>query len=383
MSRTKWMVGKLTIVGVVVLTLALVSGWWWARRANSRGPATTSEPRQITGISLYVDEQACAHCHAAHARGHRETGHADTFHHGHDMKIVQALAGQTFEDRERGYTYHYHVDDQQGLSVSVPQRFGEDRFPLNYALGSGQHALTLLSLIPDRLGETIGIEHRVTLYRGSTGWELDLTPGHLGEVPQQEVEHFGKLIRGDKLTSCISCHTTTAEIVGQELHGLRANVGCQSCHGPGREHVIAQEQGLIGGYVGFTKQSAREEIERCGECHRLPNDDGAADPSPDNVGLVRFQSVGLLQSACFQRSGENLRCSDCHDPHAPVVRAASHYEQRCLSCHGTAETTRCPVSPSADCVSCHMPPVTIHRDIAFHDHWIRVRPPVTPETSDR
>jgi hypothetical protein len=178
-------------------------------------------------------------------------------------------------------------------------------------------------------------------------------------------------MRGDTLHLCIGCHTTTAEIQRDQLVDLRPNVGCQRCHGPGREHVLAMQTGSHERSISVTR-SAAEEIALCGQCHRLPSSDPDPRPSPDILQNIRFQPASLMQSKCFQQS-EDLKCSTCHNPHQHASDNLEHYVQRCMSCHTGSQKKSCPVSPRADCIRCHMPAIDIHRGIKFHDHWIRVR----------
>jgi hypothetical protein len=367
-SATVWLLVAAGACAVAVLL--------WRVNLPDRAQAPQPLAWQSSGgreTGLYVDERACAECHPDKAADHAQSGHADTFHLAGDSRFAKVFDGKSFRDPERAYHYQYDLDDERNLWVSIPELFGQERFPLKYALGSGQNAVTLVTLVPSRFGDTVAVEHRVTLYRGQDDWELDLTPGHVRESPHQEIEHFGKLIRGDNLTRCIACHTTSGEVAGEEIAGLRANVGCQSCHGPGREHVTAVNNGGSGGYAGAIEQTALEEVRRCGRCHRFPADDDAP-AAADDIRNVRFQPVGLMQARCFTESSEGLKCSTCHDPHQRVSRDASHYVQKCVSCHSGPENHTCPISPKTDCVKCHMPPVEIHRGIQFHDHWIRIRP---------
>ncbi len=357
----------------MIATIGLIVVFvWWFRGLNARN-LPNPIPAAPVAQSPYVAEQVCAECHADQAKDYQSSGHSNTFHEAAESEIARWLNGQTFDDPERPYAYEYHFDEATGLWVSIPKQFGDDRFRLPYILGSGHNALTFLSLVTDRLGDTTGVEHRVSLYRSDDGWELDLTPGHRSQVPLQEVEHFGKVLRGDKLTSCVNCHTTQGEIVRLQIENLSPHVGCQGCHGPGREHVAAMENGAKDGYAGFTEQSAQAEVELCGRCHRLAHAEEGVEVSPHDIRNVRFQSVGLLQTRCFKESDGRLRCSTCHDPHRTVSRDAVHYVDRCLTCHGAPDSTPCPVSPQANCIECHMPAFDIHRGIKFHDHWIRVR----------
>jgi len=380
------------IIGLLfaLVVICTVGGIWWLRD-RPRREATFVD--QSTGQrSQFMDDAQCAECHPGRADSHHQSGHADTFRASRDSEAARSLDGKRFVDPERQMTYQYHVDDDGVLSVSVPEQLGDERFPLDYLLGSGHNAISFLSLIPDRLGDTVGIEHRITLYRDDTDWELDLTPGHTGAIADQPIELFGKVVRGDTLTSCVGCHTVTAEISGHQLVDVRPNVGCQSCHGPGGEHATAMREGTSSvterGYAELTRQTAEEEIALCGRCHRLPSDTPTANASPDIIRNVRFQPAGLIQSPCYIGS-QDLRCSTCHDPHEPVSRDTSHYVRRCLDCHGDSSAAHCPVSPRDNCIGCHMPAIDVHRGIEFHDHWIRVRrdvpsevPTIEPETRE-
>ena len=96
---------------------------------------------------------------------------------------------------------------------------------------------------------------------------------------------------------------------------------------------------------------------------------------PDNLELVRFQPVGLMQSKCYTKSNGTLSCTSCHDPHAKTSNDRAAYESVCLSCHSARPQAVCGASRSTGCVSCHMPELDSGQKILFHDHWIRVRTP--------
>jgi hypothetical protein len=278
-------------------------------------------------------------------------------------------------------TYHYHFD-AQGLSVTLPEKFGDVPFPLEYALGSGEHALTFLSLIPNRGGETVGIEHRVSYFGSSR--QLGLTPSHRKLPIEQDVEHFGRVYKDGKLTGCVDCHTTTAEIHNQEIVNLRANVGCESCHGPGGRHVTAMERNQPDTAIQFGAHSwtAAEQLQSCGQCHRLPEMISSG-ITRGNARLARFQPVGLMQSACYLKSAGKLSCTTCHDPHKHASRDPTDYVTVCLTCHNPKlpDTAVCRVSPKTDCIQCHMPGLEIHPGIVFHDHWIRIRKDDDPQAA--
>jgi len=281
------------------------------------------------------------------------------------------MSDREFFDEDRGVTIEYDRDET-GLLARIPSQLPDREFPLQYALGSGLHAVTFLTVIPDQFGEPVGVEHRVSIFGDGT---LQRTPGAASLSPAQEVEFLGKLILGDKLESCIGCHTTTSRWEGATVVDLRPNVQCERCHGPGSAHIAAVDAGVEDMGLRFVpgRTTALAEIRMCGECHRLPETLSDSELDRTSKKLPRYQPVGLLQSPCYLESDGALRCSTCHDPHEPsAARSTAEYEAICASCHQDHAVAHCSVS-AENCVSCHMPPVEVHPGIAFHDHWIRVR----------
>lgn len=324
------------------------------------------------GFGLYADESLCAECHPEQAASHTQTGHARTLQPAAQSPLAAALGKMTFQDPQRDAKYRYRFGPPEGLSVTIPERFGNDSFPLMYAFGSGRRRVTFLTLIPNRVGGTAGIEHRVSIREGKDSPVLELTPGHQGP-PLQQVEHFGRVIDLAALGRCLECHATRGEIRGQEIQGLVPNVGCQKCHWPGREHVIAMREAEARGATipPRPKPSALEQIRACSRCHLQSDAEGDLKAMPDHIRSVRVQAAELLQSRCFTQSNDRLACSTCHDPHAPIAGDAAGYVQRCLECHGTPNAVSCPVSPTTDCVRCHMPGIKTEDGRERHDHRIR------------
>ena len=128
-----------------------------------------------------------------------------------------------------------------------------------------------------------------------------------------------------------------------------------------------------------------ESVNRCGECHRRADHLTPDELTPDNQLLIRFASVGLVQSACFlkqstlsadqlpQGTRPRFDCVTCHDPHRPAESDSAFYVARCAACHNTA-ATKCSQQPSdSNCLPCHMPKVEVQPPLRFTDHWIRIR----------
>lgn len=364
--RARWL-----IVPAVLLLVGIAA---WALLRNEEAEETVALPAPPQ-FSDFVGVARCAECHAGIAESFSLTGHAHTIEASADSELARSLAGKVVPDPERNRAFHYHFSEEEGLTVTIPGMFGGDAFPLTWLLGSNQHARTFLTLIPNYDGRTAGLEHRISFF----GEDLALTPSHAEKVPQERVEAFGRLQEPETTDRCVGCHTTHFEIRNHALEKVIPNVQCEACHGPGRQHVANMEAGLSDFAIRSLRApeaaTARQQIERCGHCHRLPSDFLPEDITPDYRQLARFQPVGILESKCFEGSGGKLSCTTCHDPHVSVQFREGPSIGSCLKCHSDAHPGQviCPISPRTDCIRCHMPPVELHPGISFHDHWIRVR----------
>ncbi len=356
--------------------------WLAARKPDAPPSVLVDRTAPVSRQPEVLGSAKCGECHAEQFADYQSSGHAKTLWSTRDFPFRDRFDGLKFTDEERQETYHYVVDDS-GVDVVVPGKFGGDRFPLQFAFGSGQHAITFVSLTPDGSDVPTGIEHRVSWF---TGYDAaGLTPGQLGRTVRHEIECFGRIIHGTTLERCFECHSTSGRIEGDQVVGLIPNVGCESCHGGGAVHAARMQDATAPrsrSVHGFEQRPWRtaEQIQICARCHRGEDTVDASTITRQNPKIVRFQPVGLVQSKCYIKSGRQLTCSSCHDPHQHASRQTpEQYEQKCLQCHSLSPShVRCSVSPETDCVSCHMPRVEVHPSISFHDHWIRVRSDADP-----
>lgn len=323
--------------------------------------------------SAYVGDAVCAQCHAEHATLHKQSGHAQTLFVTDLCKRFADVLSKEFPDPERPGTFRFECRSNE-LTANYTAGAESRSLPIQFAVGSGTHATTFLTLIQGRNSEPAAVEHRLSLFEKGT--RAEITPSQSGLAIEDPIDCFGRVKRGRDVMRCIECHSTTGQVRGVKVDDLRPNVGCESCHGPGRQHLITVEHKRSDLAVKFAPSAAtaEQEIHLCGECHRLPEAKNTL-PDPDDPRLARFQPVGLMQSACFRRSMGELRCSTCHNPHQTVVREPTSYNNKCVECHARIRgmNVGCSVSPNGDCVSCHMPQTEVHPGVSFHDHWIRSR----------
>ena len=229
--------------------------------------------------------------------------------------------------------------------------------------------------------------------------------------------------------NCIGCHAagyeqytdmTTGEVLARTVQDPNGeydldgdgllndlNTGCENCHGPGSEHVVAGEARYI---VSPEYLSPSRDNQLCGRCH---NRQAGADAiggshvlnaagewphpgisraefldefvSPDQMGPLqsnhwpdfkhakshRQQYADWVTSAHYRNEDWLVGCSDCHDMHGGTGHdRALIYDPRepetplCMNCHGddivsTAEHTAAMVgvahgAATASCIDCHM-----------------------------
>ncbi len=370
------------IVGLAVVFLGVAL---WRQQLSSDSlndqSALTAEFMSPAAGPTLVGHDVCGQCHQDNFRLHRQSGHALTFTKTQDSAIADRFAGKVLDAGVPLGLLTYEVGES-GLRVKRNDDPAAASFPLDYALGSGHNAVTFLSLAPDPdqgvadQATTVGIEHRVSWFASDANFGL--TPGQFGETSEFQRDHFGSVVRGQALSQCIDCHTTSGTIQDHQIVDLVASVNCEKCHGPGSEHVrqARQSEKPPPFSVGKSGWNAESELQLCGSCHRMPIDISPKQLREYPSMLARFQPVGMLRSECFLQSDGELKCSTCHNPHeSSVAKSKQDYIKDCVKCHqeGQSDHVICSVSQSDGCIDCHMPPLRFEQGMIFHDHWIRVR----------
>ena len=251
-----------------------------------------------------------------------------------------------------------------------------------YAFGQGKSGQTYVLEYDGAFYES-----RVSFYNAIQG--LDFTLGHPRTEPDSLAAALGKPMPRDETLQCFSCHST-GTVIGTELHldKMIPGVSCESCHGPGGNHMAAAKAGLpcrdrIFNPARLNADDMAQEF--CGACHRSAMEIFAR-PNQDGLNNVRFQPYRLTNSKCYDADDPRISCVACHDPHEPRKRGAAAFDAKCAACHNAASNVApaafkeaskrvaklCPVG-KANCTSCHMPKIELPGAHArFTDHQIRI-----------
>jgi DmsE family decaheme c-type cytochrome len=194
--------------------------------------------------------------------------------------------------------------------------------------------------------------------------------------------------------TCATCHEEVSKGFASNPHSRlalehnKAGVTCESCHGPGREHV--EGGGDKTKIFNPAEATAKEVDAKCLSCHegKHANFERSAH-GENNISCIGCHSVhasqdkeALLKAAqptlCFQchtdvkpqfsmpfhhKVNEGLvQCSDCHDPHGTFekksLRSAAQQDMVCVKCHtevaGPFVYEHAAVKTEG-CTACHTP----------------------------
>ncbi len=213
-------------------------------------------------------------------------------------------------------------------------------------------------------------------------------------------------------TMCAECHSTNLQknydVEKDSYHTKYAvlNVSCESCHGPGKNHIsyinsadYKNGNKIEHSLLQLSKNSSQSaQINTCAPCHGVMNElakDKTNSPEllddyvPQVPNTERFQADGqvkeedytyasFLQSKMYARG---VQCSNCHNPHSGKIYLAGN--QTCLQCH--ANTFDSPShhfhalgSEGAQCINCHAPGKYYMGNDLRYDHSFRIpRPDLT------
>lgn len=174
--------------------------------------------------------------------------------------------------------------------------------------------------------------------------------------------------------SCFKCHTTGGTEEGTWLEGVdglgnftEGGIGCESCHGPGSDHILSASAGDIdrvfefahldntyGGLeVNGTVQKPNPDGDDvnflCGTCHNR----GYTNVIDAKGGFIKHHEQ-WDEFTSVNHGGNNMTCLTCHNPHKRTIWEGDGIVEDCVTCHSAQHTTT-NHSGGVSCIDCHMP----------------------------
>ncbi|HEY2823286.1 MAG TPA: multiheme c-type cytochrome [Candidatus Acidoferrum sp.] len=290
--------------------------------------------KSAASLDKFVGTAECAKCHTQIATTQKTTPMAQAATPAANSEILKSHS----DLNEQRAAYHYEISTtQQAVNFSVTDGAQSLSSTIEWAFGLGHKGQTY---IYERDGGFY--ESHLSFYKSLQA--LDLTTGHDAANPDDLKSAMGRWLDADEARRCFGCHTTASNVGGHfNTSHLTPGVQCESCHGPGANHVAAMKSGKIeqGRAAIFNPRrlDATASVDFCGACHRTWADvilgEQKLRPGTENVMNVRFQPYRLEDSKCWRASNADprLACTTCHNPHEPLNQQASSYDAKCLTCH--------------------------------------------------
>src|SRR6266498_117461 len=279
---------------------------------QTRGSNSLSNwrPGKNTNGIRYVGSSKCARCHSTQAATQPATSMGHALSLVGDCEIFSARPLLTF----RNGLYTYRITRHGNRSIyTVTDGVNTISEPILYCFGQG------------KVGQTYSFRHnglfyetRISYYRGIDA--LDFTIGQRRSVPTSLEEALGRVVAPTETQSCFGCHSTGA-VNGSQLilDQLIPGVGCEACHGPGENHIVAVKAGKVNGLQIFNPgilDASDVTQSFCGSCH-TSFEQAMVMPGQGGINNIRFQPYRIFNSAGHNLNDYRISCIACHDPTNP------------------------------------------------------------------
>ncbi len=407
-GRRWWLAIALIIVALGTVTLARVAQHRTQAvgRVNFPGPLALASD---TGPSLeeFVGAEACTECHSVQYEAWKGSTHGNAGGPPSRERFIAPFNGVPIQFKDALVTPLRTEEGKYVFRVAQQGR-PEQVFQVAWVVGGG-HMMGggtqaffaefpdgTLRFLPFDFVKAEGVWFCQTIGRIDQGW-IPITPAtalaDCSDWPPARV-----LGSHERFWNCQQCHGSQIQLAfdaGAQRYETRFTtlaVNCESCHGPGRQHVEIAWAGGMGetadiGMRPLATLDKDESIEICFQCHALKEElqpgylpgrplqeyYGLKLPLVDNRpffpdGRIRqfAYQQGHLYSDCYLNG--SMTCVDCHDPHTQRYRDISgeplvgrFSNGQCLGCHASKaeplerHTHHRAASPGSRCVACHMP----------------------------
>lgn len=405
-----WALGLTLLAALVVAVGAALLGRGRTRtrprvELAPRG-AFAGAPHDTVRYADFVGSAACASCHQSEYAAWKRSTHGRAGGPPSRDRLLAAFDGRPirFKDavvtpsvRDGAYVFTVEQEGRPPRVFRVDGVIGG-----GHMVGGGTQGF--VSRFPDGTVRFLpfdfirkeGVWFCNTNSRSQTGY-TPITPAmrlaECGDWPPVRV-----LGTTPRFANCQGCHgsqITVALDTATHRYDTRYTtlaINCESCHGPGREHIEIARSGRIRtasdiGMRPLATLSKDASLQVCFQCHALKDELepgylpgkslqafystklailGDEPLHPDGRVRTFAYQQNQLYSACY-RNG-SMTCTSCHDPHSQQYRdvngaplAGRFDDRQCTSCHASkadpveAHTHHPAASAGSRCVSCHMP----------------------------
>ncbi len=371
-------------------------------------------------VATYVGRKTCGECHQGQDHGFSGSDHDLAMGRATEETVLGPFDGGTFAHdgvtstmfrREGKFFVNTQGPDGQMTDFEVKYTFGVD--PMQQYMVEMPSDYAKLAKSTDKQKQGVSNAGLPRIQVLPVTW--DIHKKQWFHVNPDETTSPGDIMHWTGWTqnwnqTCGLCHSTNLRKHFNADEGQfhttfsEINVSCEACHGPGSTHVeLARSASLFWdrklgyGLAKLKVKSSRPQLETCASCHSrevamVSSGFTGGEKYSDHFGLARIDEPlyyadgqvldevyvygSFLQSKMYR---ENVRCSDCHDPH--TTRLKRQGNRLCTECHTTAKYDtpnhhhHAVGSTGAACVECHMPDRKYMVIDARRDHSLRVPRP--------
>ncbi len=393
---------SLGVLAALAVGMLIALGWWLAEGGPTaaspepEAPATTSAP--------FVGSVSCRGCHEKFYELWADS------HHGLAMQpYTAAFAEENLAPQRESLVigerkYRARIGADEGF-IEEKAAAGEARYPIVHVLG-GKNVYYLLTPMERGRLQVLPVAYDVR----RNEW-FDTTASavrHFTDRTDEALDWRDRPLTFN--TSCYGCHvsqlSTNYDLGTDSYHTVWAEPGinCETCHGPGAEHVRVCREAPEGRppddikIIRTAPFTAEQTNSMCAPCHAkmipltpsfMPGERyfdhydlvtlEHPDFYPDGRDLGENYTFTLWRMSPCAKSGQ-LDCNHCHTSSGRYRFAGERTNEACLPCHEehvtkSAEHSHHERGTEGDtCVACHMPMTEFAR-MRRSDHSMR---PPTP-----
>ena len=379
-----------------------------SRESAQAAPAQPNET-STSAKKPFAGSKTCYDCHAKFYDLWSTSRHGlamQTYSPEFAKKELKPQAGDVVIGKR---SFRAEIGDKEGW-VREKEGDKETRYPIAHVMG-GKNVYYFLTQMPQGRLQVLPVAydvHKQTWY----------------DTTASGVRHFPDRSRLDEAlpwtdrlftfnTTCFDCHVsqlaTNYDLATDTYHTTwrEAGISCESCHGPGGEHIAAMEAGVQGHtskdikIIRTLEFSHQRMNDMCATCHAkmvpLSTDFIAGDKFYDHYDLITLEHADFYpdgrdlgenytytswsMSPCLK--SDKLDCNQCHTPSGRPRFEGGEANQSCLPCHAeivenpTAHGHHKAESTGNSCIACHMP-MSRFAAMARTDH--SMRPPMPSAT---
>lgn len=382
-----------------------------------------ADPALASDAAGYAPALTCLGCHAEQAKAWQYSDHDWAMREANATSVLGNFKDTRFSDAgvnarffKRNDRYYVNTEGEDGKPADFLIRYTFGHRPLQqYLVAFPGGRLQALTIAWDSRAASVGGQRWFSLYPGQRF------------APGDPLHWTGRYQNWNAM--CADCHSSNLQ-KGYDSESdtftttwHEQNVGCQSCHGPAKEHVDwaqkakpdapYQKASEIGLKVDFSALGAKGLIEQCAFCHSRRQGLGTGQQPghslldavlPATLRPDLYHPDGQIQGEVYvygsftqsKMHTAGVTCTDCHDPHSLKVKVEGN--GLCLQCHSPTPPVRFPSlqakeydgpahhhhaanSPGAQCVNCHMPETTYMVVDPRRDHSLRIPRPDLAQAS--